>query len=229
MYSDIHASERDSFGAKLGDYFIHGLILLLPTWFLLEGPFLVIPHYLYQVNLVLMALSVAIVWFIAGIINVTISELIYNFKSRGTAESFFYHGFILSISLQLLWIPKYTITILIPTEDTRLLILWFITSFIMYSVLFGYVGRRIAGQFPELVVPNGSENSASLTPSRIVIRGTRGRCPRCGFSSRYRSSDLSTEGTVDCSACGKPFPLEPIESLLRRLGDDNESDFGVDL
>ena len=84
-------------------------------------------------------------------------------------------------------------------------------------------------EHPPSVQGSGETTVITKEGKRIVFRGTRSTCPKCRESDRYHEGDRSREGLVECRECGHRFYVEPIESLLEKLGENVETRYTTDL
>lgn len=220
--------------------FVHGMILTLLTYILVAGweSFVVVVLYSNAQYWLGLFLSVVVLVVGAGWANLKVANWLWDFQTVKTLSDFIVQGALLAIPLVVISVLESALfTMSIALGDDVALVLPTI-CFVFFTILMGFVGRSVAFWFripestyehPPSVQGSGETTVITKEGKRIVFRGTRSTCPKCRESDRYHEEDRSREGLVKCRECGHRFYVEPIESLLEKLGENVETRYTTDL
>ncbi|MFX1482965.1 MAG: hypothetical protein ACFFCP_07230 [Promethearchaeota archaeon] len=223
---------------------VHGFVLTILTYILFVGwnSFVGNGGFGFQLSipgLLGFSLSFLVLIIGGGWSNIKISDLMWDFRTGKLLTDYLVQGLFLALpmflSIELFtWVSLWFI--FYGSSFSAVVILF---GFILLTIVLGFIGRSVAFWFrdpgptfdqPPLVQGGyGATTVVKKNGERIVFHGTRSICPKCRKSDRYYEEERSREGMVECRKCGHYFYIEPIESLLEKLGEDVEPRYTTEL
>jgi predicted Zn finger-like uncharacterized protein len=171
-------------------------------------------------------LGIGLALLLAGAVNVTVAGHLWTIKTRSNGRIFMAEGLILVIVTQVLLLPLPSIQTILFRMEITLQAFFVVLIFIDYCLAFGIIGRKTAGIYSQ---PLMLVERMSREKKPVRFSGTRARCPYCHASFRYRDYDRGLDGTVKCYRCSRLFYMEPIDDLLKKLGENIDVNSRIDL
>lgn len=213
---------------------IHGIVLFSISYIFFLMWYIPLQYATYITPVAWSSISVLFISFLgigfalllAGAVNVTVSGYLWTIKTRSNGRIFMAEGLILIFVTQVLILPLPSVQTILARMEITLQAFFVVLIFIDYCLIFGIIGRKTATMYSQpllLVERIGGENKP------LSFSGTRARCPYCHASFRYRDDDRGMDGTVKCYKCSKPFYMEPIDDLLKKLGENIDVNSRIDL
>jgi predicted Zn finger-like uncharacterized protein len=231
------ALQKDKLGllADLAYCLIHGVVLFslsyiffmmwyLPTRIMILGvslAFLDIFSWLFIVFL-----GYAFLFLLAGSVNATLARYLWSIKTRSNGTIWMTEGLLIVIITQVLLLPLPVIQTILTGMALWLQSIFVVLIFLDYCLAFGLIGRKIARIYCQ---PIPYEQRVRVENKQLGFSGTRARCPYCQASFRYRDDDRAMDGTVKCHRCTRSFYMEPIDDLMRKLGENIDVNSRIDL
>lgn len=208
-YSNV---DDDSTGKMVAKYFVHGAIYsLLMLVLMVVWAFLMIIMVVLGSIIGLIA-SFAVLFMMIGWLNAQISQYIWKIQVNQKWLSLLGHGFLLFIVIAIAGIPSLIISGMIWSADFFTYVIFTIVNFLIYSLIDGYICKRVSEVFPD------DELTTRAASTRFLERSTfRGKCTHCGAVYMYKHSVIGPSGTVKCFNCGQLFaPRIPAQPLSRK-------------
>jgi len=152
-----------------------------------------------------LVLGVALMFILTGWINMGLSGYFWSIKSRPDWKALLGHGFALLALLEIVGIPILLLNLMRLMIELVLYIMLQLVILIVYTPIYGFIGRTVALHFEE-----GKEYEMG-EPSETVRRA---KCPNCGATYFYEMSSVDSEGRIQCQNCGARFnfPEGPVPS-----------------
>jgi predicted Zn finger-like uncharacterized protein len=216
VFDDV---EEDSTGKTVAKYFVHGaayslLVLVLVTiWLFVVIIMIVIGSIMGILGLLLgFGASLAILFMGLGWLNAQISQYIWKNQVKQRWLSLLGHGLLLFIVIFIAGIPSMIIDLMLWSADLFTYTTFTIVNFLIYSLIDGYICKRVAEVFPD------DEFTTRAAPTSFLERTTfRGQCTHCGAVYTYKQSVIGPSGTVKCFNCGQLFASKiPVQPPRRR-------------
>ena len=200
--------EEDSTGKMVAKYFVHGtvysllMLVLVVVWALLMIIMVVFG------SIIGLVASFAILFIMIGWLNAQISQYIWKIEMKLNWLSLLGHGLLLFIVIAIAGIPSMIIGGMMWSADLFTYVMYTIVNFLIYSLIDGYICRRVAEIFPD------DELTTRAAPLSFPERTTfRGQCSHCGAVYMYKYSVIGPSGTVKCFNCAQLFapdiPAQP--------------------
>lgn len=212
MFGDV---EEDSTGKMVAKYFVHGaaysllMLVLWVVWAFVAVIMIVFGVFMGILGvLVGLGASFAILFMMVGWLNAQISQYIWKIQVKQKWLSLLGHGFLLFIAIAIAGIPSMIIDMMMWSVDLFAYSMYTIVHFIVYSLIDGYICKRVSEVFPD------DEFTGRAAPTRFLERiSFRGQCPHCGAVYMYKHSAIGLSGTVKCFNCGQllapEIPAQP--------------------
>ncbi|MGY5853941.1 MAG: hypothetical protein RTU92_10270 [Candidatus Thorarchaeota archaeon] len=219
---DVPYWKRKGLLYEFPKYFIHGIlyqVLVLYAIINLLVPFILLT-FLGMVGLVVM---MGLIFFVFGILNFFIGQLLWDIKGRKNIWSFIGHGVVLWVCLIISNIPYMVdLTLITPglmfhPEIGVSIQLWYTLTFVGYSFWYGYVGKMVASWF---------RDTDFKLPRRIYRHSQEtvpGECPKCNALYLYPQFAILPNGNVECPNCQEVFFLERREYSVHADSQERES------
>lgn len=209
VFGDV---EDDSTGKMVAKYFVHGaayslLMLVLAVVWAFLIVFMVILG-----SIVGLIASLAVLFMMVGWLNAQISQYIWKIDVKQQWLSLLGHGFLLFIVMLIASIPSWIIEVMMSSADLITYLMYSIVSFIVYSLINGYIAKHVAEVFPD------DEFAGRVVSKSGLGRASfRGKCSNCGAVYMYKYSTIGPSGTVKCFNCAQLFaPKIPAQPPMRR-------------
>ena len=208
-YSNV---EEDSTGKMVAKYFVHGtaysllMLVLVVAWAFLMIIMVVLG------SIIGLVASFAILFLAVGWLNAQISQYIWKIQVKQKWLSLLGHGLLLFIAIAIAGIPSMIISGMMWSADLFTYVMYTIASFLIYSLIDGYICKRVAEVFPD------DELTTRAAPTRFPERTTfRGQCTHCEAVYMYKYSLIGPSGTVKCFNCAQLFaPKIPAQPPSRK-------------
>ena len=216
VFDDV---EEDSTGKTVAKYFVHGaaysllVIVLVAMWAFLAIIMIILGAVMGFLGLIFgLVASLTILFIGLGWLNAQISQYIWMNKVKQKWSSLLGHGFLLFIVIAIAGIPSVIINLIMGSADIITYVMFTIVNFLIYSLVDGYICKRVAEVFPD------DEFTTRAASTSFLERTTfRGRCTHCGADYMYKRSVIGPSGTVKCFNCGQLFTPEiPARPPMRR-------------
>ena len=204
--------DDDSTGKMVAKYFVHGAVYsLLMLVLVVVWAFLMIIMVVFGSIIGLVA-SFAILFIMVGWLNAQISQYIWKIEVKQKWLSLLGHGLLLFIGIAIAGIPSMIISGMMWSADLYTYVTFTIVNFLIYSLVDGYICKRVAEVFPD------DEFTTRAAPTSFLERTTfRGQCTDCGAVYMYKHSVIGPSGTGKCFNCGQLFaPKIPAQPSMRR-------------
>jgi len=216
VFSSLDDNSTEETVAK---YFVHGA-----TYSLLIMVLVVVWAFVAVIMLILGATmgvlgffagfvaSFAILFIALGWLNAQISQYIWKIQVKQKWPSLLGHGFLLFIVIAIAGIPTMIIGAMMWSADIFTYVMFTIVNFLIYSLVDGYICKRVAKVFPD------DEFTTRAIPTSFLERTTfRGDCSHCGAVYMYKYSAIGPGGTVKCFNCAQLFAPEiPAQPSSRK-------------
>ncbi len=213
------SADDDSTERTAAKYFVHGAAFSLLT--------MVLAVVWAIVALIMIVLSViggilgilaggvaalGILFIAIGWLNAQISQYIWKIQVKQKWLSLLGHGFLLFIAIAIAGIPSMIISGMMWAADLFTYVVYTIVNFLIYSLVDGYICKRVAEGFPD------DELTIHAAPLSVLDRTTfRGNCSHCGAVYMYKYSVIGPSGTVKCFNCAQLFaPKIPAKPPSRK-------------
>ncbi len=212
--------------------FFNGLILFVFTYPLFLGLVMI-----WNVAGYIHGIVVTNIWFIAllalattsviiGVVNTLIAKYLWSYRCKNYGKAWMTQGLTIIVITQLLLIPFPTVLTVITLLPLWIQPVFLVLVFTDFFMLFGIIGRMIAKQYIEPLPYRYRSINKEKIPS---FAGTRTKCPWCHISHKYRDYDIEDDSTVKCFTCNRSFYIDPIGSLMEKIGVKREVDTRIDL
>jgi len=217
--SAFSSADDDSTERTLAKYFVHGAAFSLLTMVLaVAWAFVAVIMIVLGVPggilgiLAGMVAAFGILFIAIGWLNAQISQYIWKTQVKQKWLSLLGHGLLLFIVIAIAGIPSMIISGMMWSADIFTYVMFTIVNFLIYSLVDGYICKRVAEVFPD------DEFTTRIAPMRVLDRTTfRGQCAHCGAAYMYKHSVIGPSGTVKCFNCGQLFaPRIPTQPLSRK-------------
>ena len=211
--------DDDSTEGTLAKYFVHGaayssLAMVLAVVWLFVAIIMIILGAIMGVLSFLAGFAASfVVLFIAiGWLNAQVSQYIWKIQVKQKWLSLLGHGFLLFIAIAIAGIPSMIISGMMWAADLFTYVVYTIVNFLIYSLVDGYICKRVAEGFPD------DELTIHAAPLSVLDRTTfRGNCSHCGAVYMYKYSVIGPSGTVKCFNCAQLFaPKIPAKPPSRK-------------
>ncbi|MFW9893128.1 MAG: hypothetical protein ACFFFO_13035 [Candidatus Thorarchaeota archaeon] len=239
----LNPISNQNWAIGLTKLFAHGILLSLLTYILIAGWGVFVGSslissgysFLYFVGILLSFLVLIIG---GGWSNLKVANWIWEFRTGRALTDYLVQGLLLAIPLLLVTGLISYLYIWNLHYGSGISTMFAIFTIVFFTILIGFIGRSVAFWFklpppvfdqPPAVQGSGITTVIKKDGQRVVFNGTRSTCPLCRESNRYYNDDRSREGMVACRKCGHYFYVEPIESLLEKLGEDVETRYTTEL
>lgn len=211
--TDLAQKER-KFTSDLPKYFIHGLLYaILGTLATIVFAFISLISTIvvgavagvggefvgFIVLVVFILFLLILVFFVAGLINASISRSFWSANPPKGLKSYAGHGAALVLVLTIFGLPNMAIDYFFPNLDFITFIIIAIPRIVIYAIIDGYIGRWIA---------YGFSNFPVASKVKEVGEGVSGTCPQCGVDTIVTMRDDVNNKVVTCHGCGNPFEIE---------------------
>lgn len=173
------------------------------------------------VLLAFIALSV-----IVGVANTLAAKYLWSYRCKKNGKAWLTQGMMLTIVAQLLFIPFPTVLAVITALPEWMQPVFLVLIFMDYCIVLGIIGRTAAKQYIDPFPYRRRPINKEKIP---YFAGTRAKCPRCHISHNYRDYEIEDDSTVKCFTCSYQFYIDPIGSLMGRIGVNRDADTRIDL
>jgi hypothetical protein len=197
-----------------GKYFIHGFVYSLLMVGALVVWIFILLFLLIIGSIIGLAVGFVVIFIIMGWINKSLAGWLWGIEARDAWTSLLGHGFVLFLVLLIVQIPSMLIDAYLAYSTPVVYLTWVVVNFIVYSLIDGFVGKRVASMFQE------SGTDYRVTPSSVhAPTAPYNTCPVCGVVFPYRDVDIALDGTAACRKCGAILHDPRYEGLapVRRL------------
>ena len=151
--------DDDSTGVIVAKYFMHGaaffylMAVLLAAWIFvtLMIAFMIIPGVQLGALSILgvVIASFAILFMAVGWLNVQVSQHVWKIHMKRKWPNLLGHGFLLSIVIAIAGIPSMLINAMMLSADLWTYVMFLIVNFLIYSLVDGYICKRVADVFTD--------------------------------------------------------------------------------
>lgn len=153
----------------------------------------------YIVLTVFVLFLLILVFFVAGLINTSLSRSFWRANPPKGLKSYTGHGAALVLILTIFGLPNMAIDYFFPNLDFITFLIIAIPRIVIYAIIDGYLGRWIAYGFSNFPVASKTRN---------VKDGISGTCPQCGVDTIVTMKDDVNSRVVTCHGCGNPFEIQ---------------------
>lgn len=142
---------------------------------------------------------------LAGWINMGLSGYFWSIDAKPDWKALLGHGLALLVLIVVVGIPILIVNFIRATLDLTLYILLQFLFLIVYTPIYGFIGRFVALHFEKGKVYDMGK------PSKTARRA---KCPNCAATYFYDESSVDSQGKIQCQNCGTRFnfPEGPIPS-----------------
>ncbi|MFW9960732.1 MAG: hypothetical protein ACFFDV_06935 [Candidatus Thorarchaeota archaeon] len=163
---------------------------------------------------------------IVGVANSLTAKYLWSYRCKNSGKAWLTQGLIIVVMTQLLLIPFPTVLSVITALAQWTQPVFLVLIFTDYCILFGIIGRTTARKYIEPLPYRYRSINKDKIPS---FAGTRAKCPWCHVSHKYRDYEIDDDSTVKCLTCSRPFYIDPIGSLMEKIGVKRDVDTRIDL
>ena len=222
MMADDYAysnDDDDSTEKIVAKYFVHGaaysllVMVLAIVWAFVAAIMLILGATMGVLSFFAgFVASFAILFIALGWLNAQISQYIWKIQVKQKWLSLLGHGLLLFIVIAIAGIPSMIISAMMWSADLFTYVMFTIVNFLIYSLVDGYISKRVAEAFPD------DEFTTRAAPTSVLDRSTfRGQCAHCGAVYMYKYSVIGPSGTVKCFNCAQLFaPNVPAQPPSRK-------------
>lgn len=200
--SGSDSSEIKQFRGGFSKYFLHGYTLS----FVVFGFTFTIQFLIALSDLIIGAfgliIALGILFISVGFLNSESAHRIWGITTQGYWLHQLSHGIVLSVLLGCVHLPYFLGFYYIEFSYSTLDILVTLFSFIFYSVIDGFIGKRVAEIF----------RIKAVDSSYMRTKSIKGRCPYCNADYFYTESSISKTGFVMCTNCSKRFKISETQN-----------------
>jgi len=212
--------------------FFNGLLLFIPTYPLFLGLLMIgyIAAYAYDmvvINIWPMALlAIAATSVVVGVVNTLTAKYLWSYRCKNTGKVWMTQGLIIIIITLLLYIPLPAAVAAIPALPLWMQPIFLVLVVADYWILIGIIGRMVAKRYIE---PLPYRYRSIDKEKAASFAGTRAKCPYCHVSHKYPDYEIEDDSTVRCKTCSRSFYIDPIGSLMEKIGEKRDVDTRIDL
>jgi len=199
--------DEDSTERTVAKYFVHGaaysllVMVLAIVWAFVAVIMLILGATMGVLGFFVgFVASFAILFIALGWLNAQISQYIWKIQVKQKWLSLLGHGLLLFIVIAIAGIPSMIIGAMMWSADLFTYVMFTIVNFLIYSLVDGYISKRVAEVFPD-------DELTTRTAAMSVLDRTafRGQCSHCGAVYMYKYSVIGPSGTVKCFNCAQLF------------------------